>query len=515
MTSSSLPLRICVLQSSYESSASSMKSWDDFDCTPAYFVKDSSYLFESVKISKASAYMKVRELILSRRYDVFLNLCDGAKDEDRAGLDVILALEDWDGVYTGVDSAHYEPTKVQMKQALFGRGILFPHFAALFKEDDLVKETAYLSMPVIVKHPSGYSSVFMTLKSKCQNLSELAEQVQIFFEQAGQALVEEFIEGREVSVLAVQDPSAPDGVFVYDPVEVFFPEGESFKHFEMKWADHKGMNWRLMKEEDSKLKEQIKFIGKEAFKAILGGVGYGRSDLRITEDGRIYFLEINPNCGIFYPQESFGSADYILHYAENGFNHFTQKIIEAAFVQRSMRRLARGRHRLSYHPQKGFYLRADGEIQKGSLVFSYEQSPFYLVSRHHVESSWSEGDRQLFSEYAWPLSEQVFVVWSKDPRDWKPINHSCDPNLWLGDHHGFDVYARRDILPGEELSIDYATFVAGDTLASFACSCLSLNCRKHIRPRDFLEHPKLQEAYGKRVTDFVYQKRRSFYAACD
>lgn len=28
--------------------------------------------------------------------------------------------------------------------------------------------------------------------------------------------------------------------------------------------------------------------------------------------GKVYFLEINPNCGIFYPKDAMGSADYIL-----------------------------------------------------------------------------------------------------------------------------------------------------------------------------------------------------------
>jgi D-alanine-D-alanine ligase len=28
--------------------------------------------------------------------------------------------------------------------------------------------------------------------------------------------------------------------------------------------------------------------------------------------GKVYFLEHNPNCGIFYPPDAMGSADYIL-----------------------------------------------------------------------------------------------------------------------------------------------------------------------------------------------------------
>jgi hypothetical protein len=36
--------------------------------------------------------LQIRDLVRSRRYDVFLNLCDGAYDEDRAGIEVVEAL---------------------------------------------------------------------------------------------------------------------------------------------------------------------------------------------------------------------------------------------------------------------------------------------------------------------------------------------------------------------------------------------------------------------------------------
>ena len=45
------------------------------------------------------------------------------------------------------------------------------------------------------------------------------------------------------------------------------------------------------------------------------GVSYGRVDIRMNDNGDLYFLEMNPNCGIFYtPKQNYGSADFILHY---------------------------------------------------------------------------------------------------------------------------------------------------------------------------------------------------------
>lgn len=34
----------------------------------------------------------------------------------------------------------------------------------------------------------------------------------------------------------------------------------------------------------------------------------------LMHPGTIYFLEINPNCGILYPRDAMGSADIVLDY---------------------------------------------------------------------------------------------------------------------------------------------------------------------------------------------------------
>jgi D-alanine-D-alanine ligase len=49
---------------------------------------------ETVYIDKAKGVRQIVEL--SRRgFDVFINLCDGAWDEDRAGIEIVQTLERW------------------------------------------------------------------------------------------------------------------------------------------------------------------------------------------------------------------------------------------------------------------------------------------------------------------------------------------------------------------------------------------------------------------------------------
>jgi hypothetical protein len=70
-------------------------------------------------------------------------------------------------------------------------------------------------------------------------------------------------------------------------------------------------------------------------------------------------------------------------------------------------------------------------------------------------------------------------------------NHSCDPNLW---HSGpLDLVARRDIAPGEELTVDYGTNSARPGFA-LACHCGTALCRGAVSGDDW-RRPELQERY--------------------
>ena len=58
------------------------------------------------------------------------------------------------------------------------------------------------------------------------------------------------------------------------------------------------------------------------------------------------------------------------------------------------------------------------------------------------------------------------------------INHSCDPNAFIRVVSGEKVaiFARRDIQPGEELTIDYR-----DPYHPEVCHCGAANCRSNKR----------------------------------
>ena len=69
-------------------------------------------------------------------------------------------------------------------------------------------------------------------------------------------------------------------------------------------------------------------------------------------------------------------------------------------------------------------------------------------------------------------------------------NHSCDPNLAIQGQ--IVLVAMRDIGPGEELTIDWATTDDGEY--TLQCRCGSPRCRRVVTGKDWM-NPELQARY--------------------
>ena len=145
---------------------------------------------------------------------------------------------------------------------------------------------------------------------------------------------------------------------------------------------------------------------------------------------------------------------------------------------------------------------ATRHIRAGERIVAFEEQPHTLVTRSHIERCWGEPHTGWFARYAWPLTDEVWVIWGRDPENWKPINHSCEPTGWLD---GLDLVARRDLAAGDQITMDYATF-CNELMPSFACECGAACCRGTIRGDDYLRD--FVARYGEHVSDYVRRKRR-------
>ena len=94
---------------------------------------------------------------------------------------------------------------------------------------------------------------------------------------------------------------------------------------------------------------------------------------------------------------------------------------------------------------------ATRDVAPGERIMAFEGETHTIVSLSHIESHWGVEERRWFSTYAWPLTDELWVTWSRDPQEWMPVNHACDPTAWF---EGLDVVARRAIRTGEEITLD-------------------------------------------------------------
>lgn len=87
-----------------------------------------------------------------------------------------------------------------------------------------------------------------------------------------------------------------------------------------------------------------------------------------------------------------------------------------------------------------------------------------------------------------------------DPPDF--INHSCDPNAGLSGQ--ISLVALRCILPGEEVTIDYA-MCDGSPYDEFPCSCGAATCRGRVTGNDW-RNPALWERYSGHFSPYLQRR---------
>jgi D-alanine-D-alanine ligase len=323
-------LRICLL-TNQELDTDPLPG-DDWPCDPRPFLPEADWHLEVLE-DKAQGPLRTRELI-EQGFDLYFNLCDGAEgQDDLPGIEVVQALEQAGVPFTGARSDFYEPTRMQMKQACERAGIAFPDYVVARGEEDVRRALERLEFPLFVKHHNSYASVDISRHSRVRSPGGLRRQVRKFVARHGAALIEEYIPGTECTVLVAENPDDASRPLTYTPIEYRFPQGESFKHEKLKWEDFDGLQAQPVG--DPALAERLR-RDAAAFFVELNGSSFGRCDLRVAPDGTPYMLEINANCGVYYPEDAAGGADLCLRFDPAGHVGFTRNLVAAA-LQRAAR----------------------------------------------------------------------------------------------------------------------------------------------------------------------------------
>lgn len=328
------PLRVCLL-TNQELDSEDFPA-DDWPCDPRPFLPEATWYVATLWWKECGP--EVERLVRSGKFDLFFNLCDGAEDQDSPGIEAVRTLERLGVPFTGATSNFYEPTRQEMKAACERQGIATPRWVITQDDDDVEYAAKHLRFPLFVKHYSSYASVDLSRASKVVSPAGLRRQARKIMTRYGRALVEEYIDGIEFTCLVAENPHDPLRPKTYTPMQYRFPDGESFKHSKMKWVDYDQLS--SFPVTDPELEAKLRDISARFF-VELGGASFGRCDIRVDRRGKPYMLEINPNCGVFYPPTDPGSADLCLLRDPEGHEGFTRLLVESALKRHERRRLER------------------------------------------------------------------------------------------------------------------------------------------------------------------------------
>ncbi|MFN8414618.1 MAG: hypothetical protein U0Z26_19730 [Anaerolineales bacterium] len=308
----------------------------DFD--PSSFLKD--YEWEMVTLT-APVMDKIRALAESKRYDLFLNVCEGYEFEDLEddelgynAIEVVEALEKLKLPFTGAGSNCFDPTREEMQAVADANGIGFAKGYQVKTVEEAEKLVKSLRFPIMVKHPKSYGSMGMIKESRAENMEQVLTQVKRICSEFGAARMEEFIVGKEFNVLVVENAEDPSQPFAYPPAELIFPPNEDFWHTDIKWNYDVPFDFKEVTAPE--LVERLQDTGRRMFLA-MGISGYGRCDIRMNDKGELFILEINPNPAIMLQPKEYGPADYMIMYDKDSYNGFFERIFRAAFRRQKMR----------------------------------------------------------------------------------------------------------------------------------------------------------------------------------
>lgn len=455
-------MKVCVLQPDYSTSAVDYQYYDP----PRHLAPllPGSQV-DHVTLNKLTTYKQLKAL-QNKDYDIFVNLCEGYLEWEVPSIDVIYTLELLGLPYTGPTTLLYDPTKELMKYVAFCENIATPAYSIVENENDIEKVCKNLQFPLFVKPAKAGDSLGIDEKSLVYTKEALIEKVKTIQEAFPQLLVEEYIAGREFTVLIIANEDGKTAT-TFQPVEFIFPEGFAFKTYALKTSElHPLANIPC---NDPLIEKQLRDAAEKIFNGF-NGVGYARLDFRLNEKGILYFLEINFTCSVFYSDGYEGSADYILKYDGTGQAAFLEQMI-AEGIARHQR--TQKKYSIKGNSIAGYGIYAKGFLQPGEIIFQGEGRSQRLITRRYVEAHWLENEKLSFRRYAYPLSTELFLLWDDNPSEWAPQNHCCEPNTA---YDGLNVVTVYPIKPGDELTLDYTSFL-DEHMEPFQCHCGATTCR--------------------------------------
>ena len=242
--------------------------------------------------------------IIALKPNAVFNLCESIHGDNRFE-SLLPLLMDLAGIaYTGSCpfGLSLALRKEKVKDILRGAGVPVPRGGMVSSAEECAR--LGLSFPVIVKPAREDASVGICSDSVVQSQPALEQRVALILDHYRQpALVEEFIEGREIYVSILERVGQEPQVFPFFEIDFSDMPAELPKivSFEGKWVEHsveyKGTRPVRCEGLAPELRATVARTALDAFRAA-GLRDYGRMDIRLSKDGIPYVIDVNPNCDL-------------------------------------------------------------------------------------------------------------------------------------------------------------------------------------------------------------------------
>jgi len=246
--------------------------------------------------------------------DVIFNFVEIYKENSRLEMNIVGLYELLGIPYTGAPAMALAncQNKILAKRLLRTGGIRIPHFYIVSTKS--ARYVHNLKYPLLVKPAFEDASVGIENESIVNNSKQLRKRIEHVLKHFQQpALVEEFIEGRELNVAVMGDKR----LRVLPISEIDFSAMPDHLHnivsYQAKWDPHHESYHKTIPICPAPLPKKIEVKAKEvAFKAfkVMGCRDYARVDIRLAKDDKLYVLEVNPNPDITEGAGFMRSAEY-------------------------------------------------------------------------------------------------------------------------------------------------------------------------------------------------------------
>lgn len=326
--------------------------WDDLDSE-----KTITALLEAIRAGGhvcdfLEGDLSIVDTVRKFKPDICFNICESHFGDAREA-QVPAILEKLQIPYTGskVLCLALALDKPMTKRVLTYHGLPTPEFQTFERVDEPLDEK--MVFPLFVKPSREGTGMGVSAKSIVHDEEELRGQVQLIIERYQQAaLVETFIEGREVTVGMVgnlvgpvarripHDESLPRvqaGLRFFPPMEVDltpYLETDAVYANRLKVDLADQLNYICPAPLDEELVDELNWLAAAVFR-VTGALDVARVDFRLNvhEDLKPYILEINPLPGL-----SPGISDIVIEAAADGVDHPTlvNMILETALRRYGM-----------------------------------------------------------------------------------------------------------------------------------------------------------------------------------